>query len=152
MQTNIFSSMMVIAILALPVPVRAQGLASGATDGIVKGKPQARQEADRVGARIAELHKRLHVTPAQETLWSTVAGIMRDNATALRASLVDQSAKRDLMTAVDDLKTFQIIADQHSNGLKKFIPAFEALYRSMTPAQQKFADRVFREHRRHSGF
>jgi hypothetical protein len=75
---------------------------------------------------------------------------MRENAKTLRASLADQAAKRDTMTAVDDLKTFQIIADEHSAGLKKLIPAFEPLYASMTPAQQKQADRVFREHRRHS--
>ena len=130
------------------------GVAGGVVGGVkgVLGAPQARQPVDRSGSRIAELHDRLHITAAQEQLWSTVAQTMRDNAATLRATLADQSAKRDTMSAVDDLKIFQIIADEHSNGLKKLIPVFETLYASMTPAQQKQADRVFREHRRHSRF
>jgi hypothetical protein len=56
------------------------------------------------------------------------------------------------MTAVDDLKFFQIVADEHSAGLKKFIPAFAALYDAMTPDQKLRADRVFKEHRRVAGY
>lgn len=129
-----------------------EGRAQGAAQPTQTVTPEARRAVDRGEARINELHDRLNITAAQEPLWGTVAQTMRDNATTLRATLADRSTKRDTMTAVDDLKTFQIIADEHSNGLKKFIPAFEALYASMTPAQQKQADNVFRGHRRHSGF
>ena len=113
---------------------------------------QAKHAVERSEARISELHDRLHITAAQEALWGVVAQTMRDNAAALHASVADRLANRDTMTAVDDLKFFQIIADEHSNGLKKFIPAFEALYDAMTPAQQKQADHIFKEHRRRAGF
>jgi LTXXQ motif family protein len=135
--------------LSIPLhEVRAQGAAQ-TTQAMA---PEASRALDRVENRIKELHYRLNIAAAQESLWGTVAQTMRDNAATLHASLADQLAKRDTMTAIDDLKSFQIIADEHSNGLKKFIPAFEALYASMTPAQQKQADRVFRVHRRHSRF
>ena len=113
---------------------------------------RAKHAADRSEARISELHDRLQITAAQEPLWAVVAQTMRDNAATLHASVADRLANRDTMNAVDDLKFFQIVADEHSNGLKKFIPAFEALYNAMTPAQQKQADYVFKGHRRRAGY
>ena len=103
-------------------------------------------------ARIKELRSRLEITAAQESLWNNVAQIMRDNAATFRANVPDRSTGPDTSTAVDDLKAFQIIADEHANGLRKLIPAFEALYASMAPAQQKHADGVFRKHERQSDF
>ena len=110
----------------------------------------AKHTADRSEARIKELHDRLHITAAQETLWGNVAQTMRDNGKTFHASMTDRSTRLKTMTAVDDLKSYQIVADQHSDGLKRLIPAFEALYATMTPAQQKHADRVFGEHQRHA--
>jgi hypothetical protein len=109
----------------------------------------AKHVADRSEARIKELHDKLHITAAQETLWGNVAQTMRDNGKTFHASMTDRSTRLKTMTAVDDLKSYQIVADQHSDGLKRLIPAFEALYATMTPAQQKHADHVFGEHQRH---
>jgi hypothetical protein len=47
------------------------------------------------------------------------------------------------MTALEDLKSYSEIADAHATGLKKFIPAFEALYASMSEEQRKNADSLF---------
>ena len=66
--------------------------------------------------------------PRRKSLWNNVAQIMRDNAATFRANVPDRSTGPDTSTAVDDLKAFQIIADEHANGLRKLIPAFEALY------------------------
>jgi hypothetical protein len=108
--------------------------------------------AEESEARIKELRGRLQITAAQEALWNSVAQIMRDNAATFRANVPDRSAGPDTSTAVEDLKAFQIIADEHANGLRKLIPAFEALYASMPPTQQKHADKVFRKHERQSDF
>jgi hypothetical protein len=108
---------------------------------------RAKHAADRAEARIKELHERLGITAAQETLWGAVAQTLRDNATALRAAVADWIAHRDTMTAIDDLKSYQIIAEAHSNGSKKLITAFEPLYAALTPDQQKKADHIFKEHR-----
>jgi protein CpxP len=108
-----------------------------------------KHSADRSEKRIKELHDKLRITAAQEPLWGNVAQAMRENGKAIRASMTDRTTRLKTMTAVDDLKSYQIMADEHSDGLKRLIPAFEALYAGMTPAQQKHADRVFGEHQRH---
>ena len=56
--------------------------------------------------------------------------------------------KAKTMTAVDDLKSYAEIADAHADGLKKFVPAFEALYASMSDAQKANANTLFRGHGR----
>ena len=48
------------------------------------------------------------------------------------------------MTAVDDLKSYGEIADAHANGIKKLTPVFADLYASMSDAQKKEADTLFR--------
>jgi hypothetical protein len=109
----------------------------------------AKHSADRSEKRIKELHDKLRITAAQEPLWHNVAQAMRDNGKTIRTSMTDRTTRLKTMTAIDDLKSYQIMADEHSDGLKRLIPAFDALYASMTPAQQKHADRVFGEHQRH---
>ncbi len=105
--------------------------------------------ADRAETRIKELHDKLHITAAQEEAWANVAQTMRDTAKTFQASTMDRSARLKTMSAVDDLKSYQIIADQHADGLKQLIPVFETLYDGMSPDQKKNADQVFGEHQRH---
>ena len=106
--------------------------------------------ADRGERRIREMHDRLRITPAQEDAWNKVAKVMRDNDAAFRVTVGERYRDAKPMSAVDDLKSFQIIADEHSNGLKKLIPAFDTLYGAMTPDQQKRADSVFAHRGRHA--
>ncbi len=101
--------------------------------------------------RIRRLHDSLQITAAEEDLWAPVAKVMRDNEAAFRGEMKDTTAGMKSQTAVTDLKTFQIVADHHASGLKKFIPAFSALYETMPAAQQKRADRIFGENSRSSG-
>ncbi len=110
----------------------------------------AKHKADRIETRIKELHDKLQITPEQEELWGSVAQTMRDTANTFRSEVTDRSAKLKTATAVDDLKSFQVIADSHADGLKRLIPVFEALYDKMSPDQQKNADKVFGEHQRHA--
>jgi hypothetical protein len=102
--------------------------------------------ADRSEKRIKELHDKLRITATQEPQWGTVAQVMRDNGQAMRAGMTDRSTRLKTMTAIDDLKSYQVVADRHSDGLKRLIPAFETLYASMTPEQRKRADHIFGEH------
>ena len=100
--------------------------------------------ADRVEARIADLHTKLGITPDQEELWKGVAQVMRDNATTMEALIKARRDKGGSMTALDDLKTYGAIAEAHADGLKKFLPVFETLYNSMSDDQKKNADTIFR--------
>jgi periplasmic protein CpxP/Spy len=128
-------------VLASPSSSRAaspeQGVATAGTAS----------KADRVEARIKELHAKLKITPAQEELWNNVAQAMRDNGKTMEALIKARTEKEGAMTAIDDLKSYSDIAEAHADGLKKFIPAFEPLYASMSDAQKKSADTLF--HRQH---
>ena len=104
--------------------------------------------ADRAEARIKELHARLKITPEQEELWNKVTQVMRDNAKTMEALIKARSENASNMTAVDDLKSYNDIAEAHADGLKKFIPVFEPLYASMSDTQKKNADTLFRHHGR----
>jgi hypothetical protein len=64
----------------------------------------------------------------------------------MEALIKARSEKSGTMTAVDDLKSYGEIAEAHADGLKKFTSVFEPLYASMSDAQKKNADTLFRHH------
>lgn len=114
-----------------------------------KPKKAKMSRVDRVEMRIKALHSELKITPAQETAWNAVAQAMREDAKAMEQA-IEQRRQAKSMTAVDDLKSYQAVADAHAQGLQKLVPAFQALYDAMPPEQQKNADAVFRQaHARH---
>src|SRR6266446_491464 len=103
-----------------------------ATSALASARPS---HVDRVEARIKELHAKLHITQAQEGLWTNVTQVMRDNAQTMDALAKARAANAKTMTAVDDLQAYSDIAEAHAAGLKKFVPVFEAFYASMSDAQ-----------------
>lgn len=103
----------------------------------------APRPTERAEARIKSLHTRLHITAAQEPQWDAVAQVMRENAQAMEAPIQKRKQNASSMTAVDDLRSYQEIADMHASGLKKLVPAFEALYATMSDEQKKNADAIF---------
>jgi hypothetical protein len=96
-----------------------------------------------VDKRIADLHKRLGITPDLEPLWLDVVNVMRDNEAKMIEHISAREAKMKTMTAVDDLRSYRMITDEHADGLKRLIPVFESLYDKMSPAQKAVADHVF---------
>lgn len=103
-------------------------------------KPAAKSYVE---TRIKSLHDQLKITAAEEPKWNAVADAMRDNAQAV-GTLVSARAKKEKgMSAVDNLKSYEAIAQAHLDGIQKLLPAFEALYADMPAAQKKIADTVF---------
>jgi hypothetical protein len=98
--------------------------------------------APNVEANIASLRQKLQITPAQETPFSAVANVMRENARA-EASAVHQPPAN--ATAVDDLRAEIQYDEVELAGLKRLLPALEALYSTLSPTQKKMADAVFRQ-------
>jgi hypothetical protein len=99
----------------------------------------------RVERRISDMHAKLQITAAQEEQWGKVAMMMRDNEKQMDALTKTRVEKAD-MNAIDDLKSYREISEAHTDGLKKFTPAFETLYASMSDDQKKNADAIFRQH------
>jgi periplasmic protein CpxP/Spy len=105
--------------------------------------------SDRVEARIRDLHARLQITPAQETQWNGVAQAMRDNAKTMETIISDRSRKMATMSAVDDLRSYESLAEAHADGMKRLVAAFDPFYDSLSDGQKKTADDLFRHHERH---
>lgn len=97
-----------------------------------------------VEARIKDLHKKLHITAAQKPQWDALALVMRDNAQAMVDLQKQRAADSQSMSAVDVIKSYESVIEAHEDGMKKFVPPFEALYNSMSDAQKKTADSLFR--------
>jgi periplasmic protein CpxP/Spy len=111
-------------------------------------KKPRRSRADRVEQRIASLHQALQITPDQETQWNAVAQAMRDHA-GLMQQAIEHREQNPAMTAVDDLKAYQGIAEANAQGMQKLVPAFETLYASLSDDQKKEADVLFAHSRHH---
>lgn len=108
----------------------------------------------RVERHIAELHRRLDITPAEEPQWNAFAQVMRDNAMHMDQAFQARRAKGPSMNALEDLRSYAAVAQAHADDMQRLIPAFQALYDTMPPQQKTVADQVFRdfEHRgRHRG-
>jgi hypothetical protein len=109
---------------------------------------------DRADMRVKDMHNKLMITPAQEEQWGKVAAVMRDDAKAMDKLTAARAAHAKEMTAVDDLRSYGEITDAHADGIKKLVPVFSALYSSMSDAQKKEADSLFRhggtEHGEHA--
>lgn len=97
-----------------------------------------------IDERIKSLNERLQITAEQESLWQPVAQVMRENAGAMDALRQSRLDKGDSMSALDDLHAYGDAVDARADGIKKLIPPFEALYRSMSDTQKHNADRIFR--------
>ena len=125
-------------VLASPGPSLAASHAPGMATA---GKAS---KVERVEVRINELRSKLKITPEQEGLWDNVTKAMREDAVTMEALIKARSENASTRNAVDDLRSYSEITEAHANGLKKFIAVFTPLYASMSDAQKKDADTLFR--------
>jgi hypothetical protein len=107
--------------------------------------------AQRVENRIKTLHQKLGITPDQESAWNDVAQAMRDNEANLSSTIQAKHENAANMSAVDDLASYQKIAQAHADGLQKVVSAFQGLYDNMSDDQKKNADQVFGQFEGHRG-
>jgi protein CpxP len=153
-QTTLPTSL-VIAVLAFFVTiVFASANPSQAVSADPPQKPQAKvSKVDRTEAHIKDLQAKLKITPAQEDLWNKVTQVMRENAKTMDTLIQARVEKAKTMNTVEDLKSYSEITQAHADGLKNFIPVFEALYAGMSDDQKKEADSLFRygTHRKAKG-
>jgi len=95
-----------------------------------------------VEANIAGLRRKLQITPAQEAQFNAVANVMRANARA-EATVPHQPPAN--ASAVDDLRAEIQYDEIELAGMKRLLPALDALYASLSPAQRQAADAAFRQ-------
>jgi hypothetical protein len=123
--------------------VASSGLdASPAQLTLAQAAAPASPPAQNVEANISGLHQRLQITPAQEAQFDALANVMRQNAKA------EQSAPQPPppnASAVDYLRAEIQYDEIELAGLKRFLPALEGLYATLSPTQRRTADAIFRE-------
>jgi hypothetical protein len=103
-----------------------------------------RSHLERTEARIKDLQNALKITPEQQGLWNELTQVMKDNAKALEDLVKARADKSKGMNAVEDLKSYNQFVQAQAEGLEKYLPAFEALYNSMSDEQKKNADVLFK--------
>jgi len=131
-----FAGMHLVAAAALVATMAFAPVAAFAAD-------KAPQE-DRAELRIKDMHTKLNITAAQEPQWDKVAQVMRDDAKTMDTLTQARTDHAKDMTAIDDLKSYGEIASAHADGINKLTPVFSDLYASMSDAQKKEADMLFR--------
>jgi len=141
--TNLLTCALAAATFLGGVAVAGPTYAKTATPVTAEGSGST-SPMDRVEGRITSLHSKLHITAAQEGQWTVVAQAMRDNAKSMDALIKDRTAHAASMTAIDNLRSYEKLAEAHEDGLKKFIPVFQSLYDTLSDSQKKSADVAFR--------
>ena len=154
--SNHLAALAVAAVLALPGAALAQSQApASASPGMEKpaaapssplaGHSVAGKTAqERVEQRIKELHAQLRITPAERPQWDQFAQVMRENASEMDGAWMERAGDFQSMSAVQNMQSYEQIAEQHAQHLQKLVSAFQNLYDAMPDQQKQLADQVFR--------
>jgi periplasmic protein CpxP/Spy len=144
------------ALLSLPAAALAQSsqVATPAPQGAappaaasspMAGHPVAGKNAqERVEHRINELHAQLRITPAERQQWDQFAETMRENARDMDQVFMQRAQQFPSMNALQNMQSYEQLAEAHARHLQKLVPAFENLYNAMPDQQKRLADQVFR--------
>jgi hypothetical protein len=108
----------------------------------------AKRAGERVERHIADLHRRLAITPAQEPLWAAFADVMRANAKAVEQNFRDRQAHGGALTAVEDMRNYAAATRLHADNVEQLLPPFERLYNAMSQDQRRVTDQTFQSFKR----
>jgi periplasmic protein CpxP/Spy len=134
------------ALSALPLGIVSAQAGGGAVLQLAqagpggRGAPAAQSGGSDVDRQVADLKKQLKITPQQEPQFNAFAEVMRNNAQELDALM--QQASSGQPNAVEQVKRFAQFSETQANGMKRLVPALQALYDSLSDPQKKVADRV----------
>lgn len=160
--TRFLAAAALVTGLALAGPSYAQAVNSPAAPAAQPAKhmahdPSAMKEfspeamEQHVEKRISTLHDKLKITQDQESEWSSVAQAMRDNESTFSNLIQERRKNAESRTAIEDLNSYQQVAQAHADGIKRVADAFAPLYDKMSGEQKKNADQVFGRFEGHRG-
>jgi hypothetical protein len=105
----------------------------------------------KVEQRITDLHARLQITQAQQPQWDQFIQVMRDNAQSMDQTFQHRVQTMPAMTATENMQSYAQLASTNAEDVQKLVPAFQALYDTMSDTQKRTADQVFRDDAHHGG-
>ena len=129
-------------LIVIGLPAAMAGAQPPAPSGVMLAQAPPNSPPPDVEANIASLHQRLQITPAQEAPFNAVATVLRANARAEGSAPHQPPANA---SAVDELRAEIQYDEIELAGLRKLLPALEALYASLSPQQRQAADMAFRQ-------
>ncbi len=142
--------MLTLALLVGCSPAFAQteagpGKSATAANSAATATPAPARAHPVVERRIADLHERLKITAAEQPAFDAFANVMRTNAGRMDGLV--QARRKDVatLTALDQMKSYQELAQAHADDMQRLVPAFEHLYAELSPEQKKLADTSFRD-------
>jgi protein CpxP len=150
------SPLAVVALLSVPVAALAQPQQTTAVQGATPSPPAAaaspmaghpvpgKNAEERVERHIKELHSQLKITPAEEPQWNEFAEVMRANARDMDQAFMQRAQQYAAMNAVQNMQSYEQLAQEHAQHVQKLLPAFQKLYDAMPDQQKRLADQVFR--------
>src|SRR5215831_7209866 len=155
--SNRLASLAVVALLCVPASALAQPKQTAAAQGGATTPPPAastspmggrpvpgKSAEERVERNIKELHSQLQITAAEEPQWNEFASIMRENARGMDQAYMQRAQQFASMNAVQNMQSYEQLAQEHAQHVQKLVPAFEKLYGAMPDQQKRLADQVFR--------
>lgn len=99
-----------------------------------------------VDQRIAQMHRRLKITPEQESAWNSFGQVMRDNVTTTEKAYKDRRASIATMSALENMQNFAHIEQVRAQGVQNLSTSFQTLYGTMSDDQKQTADALFRHY------
>ena len=155
--SNGLASATVATLLFLPAAALAQPRQAPASPPAEATKPAAGQSSpsaghpvsdrnatERVEQRIKELHAQLRITADERPQWDQFAQVMRENARDMDQAWLQRAGRYQSMNAVQNMQSYEQIAEEHAQHVQKLVPAFQNLYNAMPDQQKQLADQVFR--------
>ena len=128
------------------------------TDGLYGGQSDLREQRgfedrgprgvgnlERLDRRLATLHTRLRITPAQERAWTSFAAVLQEEARDRlenRETFRDRGERNQDRSVIERLEDRQHRIADRSAGLERIIRAVQPLYASFTEEQKRIADRL----------
>jgi len=112
---------------------------------------QRSERGGRLERRLAFLHTRLEITPAQDPAWTAFADVVRQEARARVRGGADGrdrfrgppgDGRRGPPSVVDRLEDRQQMLSEEGAGLDRILTALRPLYASFSPEQKRAADRM----------
>ncbi|HEX3882744.1 MAG TPA: Spy/CpxP family protein refolding chaperone [Stellaceae bacterium] len=123
----------------------AAGTPPAASGAATTGAPAMTKDIQaKVEAHIKQLHNQLKITQAQEADWKKFADVMRTNAADMQSAEQQREQQYPSMNALQNMQSYQKLAQTHAEHLDKLASAFETLYNSLPAQQKQAADQAFR--------
>jgi hypothetical protein len=122
----------------------ADGPSAAGSQAAAKVRPVAGHEAT-IEQRIKDMHAKLLISPAQQPQWDVFADVMRNNARNMEETFKQRVNTMSGMNAPENMQSYGKVAMSHAQDMQKLVPAFQALYDTMSDSQKKTADQVFRD-------